>query len=288
MPTFKNKEEYQKWKAEKAASIVEKIQNQKDEEERQQKLKEEDEKLNRLWVCPECISSNDISQLKCNCGYVIDETLLQYVKGSLTAEELYKAISNELFIGNNERASLLATYLLKRFPDTEEAKKLSESIKYNPNLINCPTCNNEISINAEACPKCGEPITDEKKKKAATSIDLSHIEEKESAKTEIIKRKGGLDGFILGIPMAIVCFALGIFLSMTGIGSLIGMPLVIVSFFIPFVLAFITLSFISGPCPYCGHKVLAQTKKTGVNCSACKKRIVIGRKEKGVRSLILT
>lgn len=275
MPEFKNKEEYEKWKAQRTASIVERLQNQKEEEEKLRKLKEEEEKLRNLWICPECISSNDISQLKCSCGYAIDETLLQYVKGSLTSEELYKTISNELFIGNNEQASLLAHYLIKRFPDTEEAKDLSESIKYNPNLIICPTCKNEISINAEVCPKCGEPITDEKKKKATTNIDLSHIKEKESVRTEIIKRKAGLDGFILGIPMAIICFALGIFLSMTGIGSLIGMPLVIVSFLIPFVLPFTTLSFISGPCPYCGHKVVAQTKNAGVNCSACKKRIVI-------------
>jgi predicted amidophosphoribosyltransferase len=150
MPTFKNKEEYQKWKAEQ-------LQNQKSEKERIQKLREENEKLNRLWVCPECILSNDISQLKCDCGYVVYEPNLQYLKGSITSEELYKTISNERFINNNELASFLTQYLLKRFHGTEEARELSESQA--PSLINCPTCKNEISKNAQFCPKCGEPLS---------------------------------------------------------------------------------------------------------------------------------
>jgi endogenous inhibitor of DNA gyrase (YacG/DUF329 family) len=62
---------------------------------------------------------------------------------------------------------------------------------------------------------------------------------------------------------------------MTGIGIIIGVPLMLTAFGIPIVLTFSTLTFISGACPYCGNKVLAQDKKLGVNCPTCKKRILI-------------
>jgi len=32
------------------------------------------------------------------------------------------------------------------------------------NLINCPTCNNETSVNAKSCPNCGEPFLKKKKR----------------------------------------------------------------------------------------------------------------------------
>lgn len=40
----------------------------------------------------------------------------------------------------------------------------------NPKLINCPACQNKISFNAQACPKCGEPITDSIRQKEIDRI----------------------------------------------------------------------------------------------------------------------
>lgn len=193
MAQWQNKEEYEQWKAARVASIEEIQQEQKEEEERLRKLKEEEERQERIWICPECIAQNDISELKCKCGYIADEISLQYLKGNLTVEDLYKTILNELSIDNTERTIFLSKYLLKRFPDTEEARKLSESLNYNPELIDCPTCKSEISINAQSCPKCGEPITDEIRKKVLTKIRLSLISQKENIRAESIKRRSGLD-----------------------------------------------------------------------------------------------
>lgn len=42
-------------------------------------------------------------------------------------------------------------------------------------LINCPTCNKEISPNAIACPNCGEPINSSDKLKDFNKIDIKPI-----------------------------------------------------------------------------------------------------------------
>lgn len=211
MPEFKSKEEYEKWKAEKIKSNEEKI----------QKIKEE-ERLRSFWVCPECLSSNNNSQLKCSCGYTAEKTLFQDYRGNLTSSELYKTILNEFDVFNDNKAIFLSHYLIRRFPETEEARKIKERMDshsievvcgkcgskniYNPKyyqkekcdkcgdwlhqyiksnveksevhkesrgkgekfeapkwksiMINCPSCRNKISINAQSCPKCGEPIID--------------------------------------------------------------------------------------------------------------------------------
>lgn len=179
MPEFKNKEEYLKWKATKL-------------EESQKEAA-----LSKTWICPECLSSNENTINKCNCGCVADEHIFSFLKGSITSHELYKIILNEFDLFNRKTAIYLSHYLIKRFPDTEEALKLknqmdsaSENVVcsrcgtkniYNPEyyqkekcdkcgellrqpvetdkrLQNCPACGNEVSRNAEFCPKCGEPF----------------------------------------------------------------------------------------------------------------------------------
>lgn len=181
MPEFKNKEEYDKWKASKLSQLQ----------------KESD--LKKLWICPVCMSSNNISNPACKCKYVAEEELLFFFSALMTSQELYKAILNEFDVFNNTRAISLSHYLIKRFPETEEAIRLKQRIDSKTekvvcgkcgteNIYNleyyqkdkcdkcgeflqqylessrhtrkCPICNNEISINATLCPKCGEPFVD--------------------------------------------------------------------------------------------------------------------------------
>lgn len=41
-----------------------------------------------------------------------------------------------------------------------------------PMLFNCPACSDEISINAAACPKCGEPVAKKKDEESISSIGI--------------------------------------------------------------------------------------------------------------------
>jgi ssDNA-binding Zn-finger/Zn-ribbon topoisomerase 1 len=193
----------------------------------------------------------------------------------MTSKELSKTISGELYLGNKECALFLANYLVKRFPDSDEAQDLAESANFNPGMINCPTCRNGISMKAPSCPHCGELLTDELRKKSTFITDLSNYVRKIDEKTKIVEKKGGAFGFLLGIPIAIVTLSLGIFLSGIPGLNLIGMPLTFVSILIPFVLPFMKYSFISGLCPYCSHQVLIQDNRTAASCPTCKNRIII-------------
>lgn len=152
MAEFKSKEEYEKWKAEKAKRNADKL----------QKLKEE-ERLKNLWVCPSCLSANDNSQLKCNCGYSIDKTLPNYFSGYLTASELYKTIlkDNEFKLLNKTQAIELLHYLIKRFPETEEASKIKERMDSFSETVTCGKCGatnmyNPKYYQKEKCDKCGD------------------------------------------------------------------------------------------------------------------------------------
>jgi hypothetical protein len=50
----------------------------------------------------------------------------------------------------------------KRRKAEKEIKQQTQLLEYKKSnrKINCPSCRNNISINAVACPKCGQPITD--------------------------------------------------------------------------------------------------------------------------------
>lgn len=118
MPQFKNREEYEKWKAER-------------EKELEGKRRSEEE----LMVDKE---KND--------GLKDDRSHLN------TKNEVTTPVEEEI-----EEEKHFRTYF----------KELK--------LINCPTCKSKISINAEACPKCGEPITEEIRQKEIKKVKNKNI-----------------------------------------------------------------------------------------------------------------
>ena len=129
------------------------------------------------WVCPKCLSTNS-NTLKCICGLSINEDLLDNFRENMTPAELLKDIDSHSFIGARDRVELLKYYLVKRFPESDEAKKTglfvdttsasaldnyfsqhTFSLKQQ-NLIYCPDCNASVSKRAVTCPHCGCPIAD--------------------------------------------------------------------------------------------------------------------------------
>jgi len=66
---------------------------------------------------------------------------------------------------------------------------------------------------------------------------------------------------------------IGGLLSLTGIGAIIGIPLIIGGILYPIIN--IGSTSIIGSCPYCGHEVSASKKTPGVTCPACRQRIII-------------
>jgi DNA-directed RNA polymerase subunit RPC12/RpoP len=90
---------------------------------------------------------------------------------------------------------------------------------------------------------------------------------------EPINTKEIQTGCLFGSFGAGVIFIIGMLLTATGIGAIIGIPLMIVGIIFPFVN--IGNSTLIGSCPYCGNEIIALKNEPGVTCKACKQRIIV-------------
>lgn len=77
------------------------------------------------------------------------------------------------------------------------------------------------------------------------------------------------------IAVGLMLIVIGILLSITVIGAVIGVPLIVIG------LLQIVLSPLAGAliafkrCPYCNHRVLLLIGQKGVKCGTCKKRLIV-------------
>jgi hypothetical protein len=78
-------------------------------------------------------------------------------------------------------------------------------------------------------------------------------------------------GWLIGVCLV----AVGLLLTLTGIGALIGIPLILFGIVFPFVGPFLGLGSIRGACPHCGAQVRSTKSRPGATCPACLRRIVI-------------
>jgi len=128
------------------------------------------------WICPKCLSEISTGLLTCSCGLSITEDLADNFRADITPDDLLKEIGNYSFLGAKERATLLSYYLVKRFPQSIQAKKIDIDIDINSasainnyfrqrpqihsNMISCPDCGNSVSKRAPSCPHCGCPVAE--------------------------------------------------------------------------------------------------------------------------------
>ena len=89
------------------------------------------------------------------------------------------------------------------------------------------------------------------------------------------KAAGMFAGGFFGIAVAGCAFPAGVLLTLTGIGAIVGIPLIIVSFFLPFAGALGGLGQITGPCPHCATPIHASKFSPGTNCPGCTRRVLI-------------
>lgn len=111
---------------------------------------------------------------------------------------------------------------------------------------------------------------------AAESYEAtSEVQRQQFTRTKSGKGEGFLGGLVAGWGCGIWLIIIGVVLCFTGIGAIIGVPLIIAGLLAFIIGPIMGLAQIKGPCPYCGSKVRATKTQPGVDCPACKKRIVI-------------
>ena len=86
-------------------------------------------------------------------------------------------------------------------------------------------------------------------------------------------------GCCAGPAIGIWLVIIGLVLCFTGIGAILGIPLMIAGILVAIVAPFMGAAGIKGMCPHCGHlsvhASVSDIGQGGVTCTACRQRIVI-------------
>ncbi len=132
----------------------------------------------------------------------------------------------------------------------------------------CPFCAEEIKQEAIFCKHCKSYL-----------VSLPGQSSAGSTQAKGAKTIGVASGCLVGLGCGIWFIILGIILSFTGIGAIIGIPMIIIGILMPFVGPIMGLTAIKGKCPYCGSDITSSSTAQGVNCKACNNRVVIKGKK---------
>lgn len=81
------------------------------------------------------------------------------------------------------------------------------------------------------------------------------------------------NGCFFGLLGFSILFTIGGLLCLTGIGCVLGIPLVLAAFLFPIINT--QALALKGPCPYCGYEATGSILHNSFNCQTCKQRIII-------------
>ena len=130
----------------------------------------------------------------------------------------------------------------------------------------CRKCGNELQSPWKFCPNCGTTVVQE----AVVQEEAAPAEPHALAKTGL---KEGFSGLLLGVILAPMMIIVGTMLCLTGLGALLGVPMIIGGAMAPLLGPMIGLKSLKGKCPWCGGEVTSVRSSQSFVCDACKHRI---------------
>jgi len=136
-----------------------------------------------------------------------------------------------------------------------------------------------------ACPKCAAPADAAWVycPHCATAIHPGSLPAVTPAGSQRAPLEGAFGGLLVGLLTAPILIIFGTLLCLTGLGAIVGVPLILGAIFAPLLGPMIGLGAIKGDCPWCGASLGAISSKQSFDCSHCHQRVLI-RKGKFVRS----
>lgn len=133
----------------------------------------------------------------------------------------------------------------------------------------CQKCQAHLTLPSHYCPNCGAEVAHETHTQAArTEIETAPV-------------RNAFGGLALGVVAAPAMLILGSLLCLTGLGAILGIPLIIGAVVAPLAGPVIGFNAVKGKCPSCGAPVSSVHSSQSFDCDACHQRIAL-RNEKFV------
>jgi hypothetical protein len=90
------------------------------------------------------------------------------------------------------------------------------------------------------------------------------------------KAEGAARGVGVGIGGALILGTFGGLLCLTGVGALLGIPMILAAFLMPFIAPAVMVNAVRGNCPKCAWALRAVPRNSaGTTCPSCKTRIIV-------------
>lgn len=131
----------------------------------------------------------------------------------------------------------------------------------------CSKCGVPMEPPWKFCPHCGGARVQEVQAKA----ELEPAE-KSSA-------PGAFGGLLFGMLAVPILVIVGTMLCLTGLGAVLGIPMILAAVLAPLLGPMIGLGALKGKCPWCGIAVTSVANKKDLDCHGCGKRIAIKHRE---------
>jgi DNA-directed RNA polymerase subunit RPC12/RpoP len=87
--------------------------------------------------------------------------------------------------------------------------------------------------------------------------------------------QGAFGGLLFGMLAVPILIIVGTMLCLTGLGAILGIPMILAAVFAPLLGPIIGLDALKGKCPRCGVSVSSIANARDFDCHACGKRIAI-------------
>ncbi len=130
----------------------------------------------------------------------------------------------------------------------------------------CPFCAEDIKTEAVKCKHCRADL-----RHPASPAAASPAESKGSP----LERSSFIKGLGVSILFGIVCIGIGGLITLTVIGSIVGIPMMLIGGGAILLSPVMFLALSQGNCPYCQHDVVVMNGKKVSKCLSCKHRFSV-------------
>jgi len=124
----------------------------------------------------------------------------------------------------------------------------------------CSKCGAHLSSPWRFCPLCGAEVP-------------PHAQQQPSAETEKAPMRSTFTGLFFGVIVAPMCIIVGTMLCLTGLGAILGIPMIVGGVLAPILGPMICLGEPKGKCPWCGTRVTNVFNASSFECHECGKTI---------------